>query len=173
MFIGIVGGDCLEQNCAGGNARSIEGRQEVGLSKVDEVDGLPRDHEKHEAEEDPRDKGMGVVAILVLDVGKGEDVKLLLTTTASGIDRKQNGPGDEATDKADDDGQLKVTEQEIAIERVVLEDVFVGNLSSGWLEWMMGIPGFLGGCTFLMKGIQPNRVLGAEGVLSWGSKAPR
>lgn len=51
--------------------------------------------------ENPGDEGMRIISIQVAgDIGHAEHVQLLLTTSTSGIHREQDGPGDDAPDKA-------------------------------------------------------------------------
>ena len=64
---------------------------------------------------------------IVLNIANGEEIKLLLTTSASDVDWKQDGPSDQATDKTDDDSNLKEAQEEIAIESMRIEDVSVRN----------------------------------------------
>jgi hypothetical protein len=45
----------------------------------------------------------------------------------SRIDREQNGPRDAAAHEADEDDELKVAHKEVAVNGLVLEDVFVVN----------------------------------------------
>ena len=59
---------------------------------------------------------MCIIAVLVLDIGETQNVELSLTTTTSGIDGKQNGPGQTATDETDDNRQFEVSEKKITIE---------------------------------------------------------
>lgn len=44
------------------------------------------------------------------------------------MNREQDGPSDQATDKTDDDGNFEEAQEEIAIESVGIENVSVGNL---------------------------------------------
>lgn len=73
---------------------------------------------------------MGKVAAVAIrrDIGKAQNIQLLFTTTAGGIDWEQDGPSDAATDEHDSGRQLQESQQEISIQRVVLENVSVGEL---------------------------------------------
>ena len=66
--------------------------------------------------------------IIVFDIAKGKEIQLFLTTTASDVDWKQDGPSDQATDKTNDDGNLQEAQEEEAIESMGIEDVRVGHL---------------------------------------------
>lgn len=68
---------------------------------------------------------MSIVAIDIDDIAEAQDIKLRLTTSASGIDWKENWPGDAAADKADEDEYLEESQKEITIKRVVLENKVV------------------------------------------------
>lgn len=78
-------------------------------------------------QEDPSNERMGIVAIWIRDITHTEHVKLLLASTSSCIDREQDWPGHTAADEADDGEHLQVSEEEIAVERLVLQDMIVGE----------------------------------------------
>ena len=69
-----------------------------------------------------------IVSILVLDVAEADDVQLLLSTMARGIDREENGPGDATAHKADYSRNLQEAEEEVAVKRVVLQDIGIRKL---------------------------------------------
>jgi hypothetical protein len=69
--------------------------------------------------------------VVVLDVGHRDDVQLLLATAASRVDGEQDRPGDEAADQARNDRHAQKAEEEVAIKRVVGQDIGIGNLEEG------------------------------------------
>ena len=88
------------------------------MAQVDVVDSLARDDVHDEGcagqkclrraivgltEVDPCSEHMRIVAFLSAlgDVAETQDIKLLLPTVCSSIDREQYRPGDAATDEAD------------------------------------------------------------------------
>lgn len=70
---------------------------------------------------------MSIVAIDIDDIAEAQYIKLRLTTSASGVDWKEDWPGDAAADKADEDEYLEESQEEITIKGVVLEDEVVGK----------------------------------------------
>lgn len=70
---------------------------------------------------------MSVVPVWVFDIGHAQNVQLLLTTAASGIDREQDRPGDNASDKTHDNQDLEEAEPQVTIKRVVSEHMAVGK----------------------------------------------
>lgn len=58
-------------------------------------------------------------------VAKAEDVELLGAISSCGVDREENGPGNATTDKADDDGNAKIAQEEVSIQGIVLQHVGV------------------------------------------------
>ena len=76
---------------------------------------------------------MGVVPVLVVfsDVTETDKIQLLLASAAGRVDRKQDGERDETADKADGHGNFEVSKQQEAIERVVIENIAVGDLVKG------------------------------------------
>jgi hypothetical protein len=60
---------------------------------------------------------------------EGEHIKLLFTSTACGVDREEDRPGDAAANKGDDHAYLQEAEEKVGIERVVLQDVSIGDLN--------------------------------------------
>lgn len=98
------------------------------MPQIDVVDQFACHKEEDEADKDPGDKDMGIVSILVHHVAKAQEVELALTTTTGCIDGEQDRPGYAAADKTDDDGHFEVAQQEVAIERVMLKNVLIGEL---------------------------------------------
>jgi len=76
-------------------------------------------------EEYPPNCGVCIETILVRNIGKSQEVKLHQSSASSGIDRKQDGPGDQAPDKADYNADLEISKKKKAIERVVIEDIAI------------------------------------------------
>lgn len=66
--------------------------------------------------------------VIVGDVGKSQNVKLLCTAAASRIDGEEDWPRYGAADQADDDGDLEEAQEEIAVESVMVEDPCVRDL---------------------------------------------
>lgn len=102
------------------------------MTQIDVVDALAHDDVEHEGEKYPGDEGVRVVTILgVCDITETDGVELLQASAACRIDREEDGPCHETTDKADGRGNLEVSKQEEAIERVVIEDIAVWDLIEG------------------------------------------
>ena len=101
------------------------------MSSADVVKTLSSDHEEDEADEDPGNESVRIVAILVCDVAEGEDVQLLLPTASGRIDGEEDGPSDAASDKADNDGDLQVSQQEISVDGIMLKHEGVRHLVEG------------------------------------------
>lgn len=111
----------------------IKRRHKVCLTKIDVVDQLSGYSKEDEAGEDPSHKRVSQVAVLCyhvigLDVAKAKDVELLLTASSCRIDWEQDRPGDTTAHETDHDGEFAVPQEEVAIERVVLKDVFIWDL---------------------------------------------
>ena len=68
---------------------------------------------------------MGIEATWQLDVANGEEIKLLQTAAASGVDSQQDGPGQAAPGQAYDGQDFEEAEKQKAIERAVVEDVVI------------------------------------------------
>lgn len=115
------------EDCAGREALGVERGQQVCLTDVDVVDGLARNHDQNEAEEEDCAARIGPEPPFILDVGHGEDVELGQAIAARGVDGEEDGPSDDTADDAGDDGHLEEAKEEEAIERVVVEDVGVGD----------------------------------------------
>ena len=69
------------------------------------------------------------VGAVCVDVGHGQKVELLLTTAAGGIDGEQDRPGNEAADKGQNDHHLEEADKEVAVNRLVVEDVLILDVS--------------------------------------------
>lgn len=70
---------------------------------------------------------MSEVPVRIFDIGHAQNVQLLLATAASGIDREQDGPGDNASGKRHDDQDLEEPEPKVSVKRVVPEHMAVGK----------------------------------------------
>lgn len=82
-------------------------------------------------EKDPCTSGVGEIAPGVGHVGHGEHVQLALAAAAGDVDGEENGPCDAAADDAGDDADAQESQEEVAIERVMDQDVGVGQLEQG------------------------------------------
>lgn len=99
------------------------------MTQIDVIDALAHDNVEDEGEKYPGDEGMGVETILcVCDVTETDEVQLLLASTACRVDREKDRPCHETADEADGHRNFEVSEQEEAIQRVMVEDIAVGNL---------------------------------------------
>lgn len=101
------------------------------MAQIDVVNALAHDQVHDEAEIGPADESVGIVAIalrIAVDVGIREDIELILAAATRRVEREQNGPGDAASDKADDDGHAQVAQVEERVKGLVLEGVDIGNL---------------------------------------------
>ena len=65
--------------------------------------------------------------VLVHNVRHRQKVKLLLSTTAGRIDRKEDGPCDEAPYDAHHDGELEESQEEEPVQGMVVEDPCIWN----------------------------------------------
>lgn len=79
-------------------------------------------------EEYPCNPGMCIVAIFVRDIAKCQEVQLHESVASRGVDRKQDGPGDQTSDQADGDADLEIAKEKVSIERLVIEDVGIRYL---------------------------------------------
>ena len=93
-------------------------------------------------EKDPCHKCMRIVARVVSlhNIAHAEQVELDLPTTPGDVDWKEDWPSDAAADETDGRCNLQVSEEQIAIERLVIQDVGIGNLekSSNPIEETFG-----------------------------------
>ena len=102
------------------------------MTQIDVIDTLAHHDVEDEGEEDPGDEGVRVETILgVCDITETDAVELLQASTACRVDREEDGPCHETTNKADGHRNFEVSKQEEAIERVVIEDIAVGDLIEG------------------------------------------
>lgn len=80
---------------------------------------------------DPRDKDMSIITVFVLDVAEADHVELLLASSTGGIDGEEDGEGDATTDEAHGGSNLEVAEEEVAVQRVVVEHIAIRYLEEG------------------------------------------
>lgn len=66
-----------------------------------------------------------------VDVTVTDEVQLLFAHSTSGIDREQDGPCHQTSNKAYHDGDFKVTQQEEAVEGMVVEDIAIWDFVEG------------------------------------------
>ena len=73
---------------------------------------------------------MSIVSRIVAGqhIGIGEKIKLNSVTAACGVDWKEDWPCDETADQANDRCNLEEAEQQVAIHRLMVQDVGVWNL---------------------------------------------
>lgn len=95
------------------------------MTEADEVHALASDNKADQPEEYPCNETVSIVPVDVDNVAETQHIKLLLTATASCVDGKQYWPRNAATEEANDDEDLEVAEEEIAIERIAFKDVMV------------------------------------------------
>lgn len=94
------------------------------MTEVDIEDALTSDHEEYKAVKEVGASGMSEVAIVVVrDIGHVQDVQLRLSTTASGVDWKEDRPGDAHANEAAHDRDLEEAQQKISIESVMVQNV--------------------------------------------------
>ena len=72
---------------------------------------------------------MCIVAIFVIgDIAEADHVQLLQASTPSSVDREQDWECDETAKEAESDGDLQISEEEEAIERMMVENKAIGGL---------------------------------------------
>lgn len=123
-----------EENSAGRDAAGVEGTEQESLAKVDIKDALSHDHVHDEAVVNPADKDMGVIAAglgVAVDIAVGEDIELLLASTASCVDGEKNGPCNTATDETDRASNAQEANKEVGVEGLVLKSIDIGYLPKG------------------------------------------
>lgn len=83
-------------------------------------------------EVDPSNESVCVVTIFgINDIAETNDVHLDLSTTAGGIDREQDWPCYQTAEEAESHGNLQVSEEKKAVERMMVEHIAIGNLVEG------------------------------------------
>ena len=73
----------------------------------------------------------GVVVLRRVDIAVAQQIQLLFPYSTGGIDWEQDGPGDAATDQADDHGNLEISQQEKGVDGLVVQDVAIRDLEKG------------------------------------------
>ena len=82
-------------------------------------------------EEDVGDESVGIVHVLVGDVAHGQAIQLGLAAAALGVQREEDGPCDAAADKGDEGEDLEVSQEEVGVQRGVVEHGGVLDLEEG------------------------------------------
>lgn len=72
---------------------------------------------------------MSPVSLRIFDIAEGQDVQLLLSTSAGSIDRNENCSNQEETEEAGDDDDLEETNIEVGVQCLPVEKIRV--LESG------------------------------------------
>lgn len=99
------------------------------MAQIDVIDALAHNEVEYEGVENPGDEGMGIEAVLgVLDITKAEEIQLLQTSATCCIDREEDGKRHKTADKTDGHGNFEISEQEEAIESVVIQNIAVWDL---------------------------------------------
>lgn len=125
-LVKVIVGNGGEEDSPGRETTRVQRGEKVGLAEIDIEDAFASDHEEHKAVEDVSTPNVSKVAVVVVcDVGHVENVELCGSTSAGGIDWKEDWPGYDHTDKAGDDGHLEEAEEKVAIESVVVQNVRV------------------------------------------------
>ena len=78
---------------------------------------------------DPCYQGMCIKSIWIYHVAETDHIQLLLFSGSSGIDGKQDRPSDQTAHKANNHRYLQISEQEVTIERLMVEDIAIGYLT--------------------------------------------
>lgn len=95
------------------------------MSEGGVVHQLPVDDENDNTEKDPRHKDVGIVSLFQFDVTNGQHIQLLVVVRVSGIDREENGPGDEATNQANESKLKQKPKEKIAIGPCLLDKILL------------------------------------------------
>lgn len=94
----------------------------MSLAQINVKDALACNHVHEEAIDSPANKGMGVEVVLVVlnvDIAVRQNLELGQTLASGGVDREQNGPGDEKADETNDEADAQVSKEEIGVEALV------------------------------------------------------
>lgn len=83
-------------------------------------------------EPDPRHECVRIVAVGISDIAEAEYVQLRFTVTASDIYGEEDRPCYAAANEAHKDDHPKEANEEIAIERVVTENIAIVSLAEGF-----------------------------------------
>jgi len=68
------------------------------------------------------------LVVVVCYISKREDVKLRFASASSDVDRKQDREGDAAANQTSDNSHLQQTQEQVAVQRVVVQDITIGNI---------------------------------------------
>lgn len=73
-------------------------------------------------EEDPGNKCVGIETVLVFlgDITQSKKIEFFAISTASDVNREQDGPSDQAADKAYDRCDFEISKEEIGVQRLVV-----------------------------------------------------
>ena len=106
------------------------------MSEVDVKDRLPSDESENKAKEQHRSAYASKVSVsasraVSVDVRHGKKVKAGANTTTRDIDGEQDWPGNQGAHGKDDDRHLEEAQEEIGIERLVLECIRIRDFQRG------------------------------------------
>lgn len=137
-----------EKNGAGRNAVGVDWAKEESLAQVDVKDALAADHDHDKTKEDPshkrvREHAMPVARFLFIQVSECEEVETRIAVAASRVDCKEDWPGNQRTKEGDSRADTNEAQEEVCIERLVLERVGIWDLPEGaepveeacWKSW--------------------------------------
>ena len=68
------------------------------------------------------------LVIVVRDISERKDVKLRFASTSSDVNGEQDREGDAAADQTRDNSHLQQTQEQVAVQRVVVQDITVRNI---------------------------------------------
>jgi len=68
------------------------------------------------------------LVVVVRDISERKDVELRFAPASSNVDRKQDREGDTATNQTSDNSHLQQTQEQVAVQRVVVQDITIGNI---------------------------------------------
>lgn len=68
-----------------------------------------------------------VLVVVVGNIGECEQVQLTLAATTSRIDGEQDGPGNQTAHETAYDRDLEKSQEQVAVEGVVVQDVRIGR----------------------------------------------
>lgn len=68
------------------------------------------------------------LVVVVRYVSKRKDIELRFTTSSSYVDWEQDRECDAATDQTSDDSHLEETQEQVTVQRVVVQDIAIRNI---------------------------------------------
>jgi hypothetical protein len=68
------------------------------------------------------------LVVVVRYVSKRKDIELRFTTSSSYVDREQDGKGNAASDQTSNDSHLQKTQEQVTVQRVVVQDITIRNV---------------------------------------------